>query len=37
MHQSFDDPAAITGVEEEKLAAFRQVRDQLREYLRESF
>lgn len=34
IHQSFADPAAVQGTEEERLAAFRQVRDQIREYLR---
>lgn len=28
-HWPFDDPAAVTGSEEEKLAAFRKVRDQI--------
>jgi len=29
MHWSFEDPAAFEGTEEEKLAKFRQVRDQI--------
>ena len=33
IHQSFEDPAAIQGTDEEKLAAFRCVRDQLRIFL----
>jgi arsenate reductase (thioredoxin) len=33
-HRSFDDPAAVDGSEEERLAAFRQVRDQIRRFLR---
>jgi arsenate reductase (thioredoxin) len=33
MHQNFEDPAAIEGSEEERLAVFRRVRDQMREYL----
>jgi arsenate reductase len=33
IHQSFEDPAAIQGTAEEKLAAFRGVRDQLRTFL----
>lgn len=33
IHQSFDDPAALEGSEEERLAAFRRVRDELRRYL----
>ena len=33
MHHSFDDPASLTGSEEERLAIFRRVRDELRAYL----
>lgn len=31
IHWSFEDPAAVTGSEEERLAAFRRIRDQIRE------
>jgi len=31
IHWSLEDPAAVQGTEEERLAAFRQIRDQLRE------
>ena len=34
LHHSFDDPAAVEGAEDTRLAAFRAVRDQIREYLR---
>ena len=34
LHHSFEDPAAVEGPSEAKLAAFRRVRDQLREYLK---
>jgi arsenate reductase (thioredoxin) len=34
MHHSFQDPAAVEGTEGKRLAAFRVVRDQIREYLR---
>jgi arsenate reductase (thioredoxin) len=34
IHHSFPDPAALEGTEAERLAAFRAVRDQIREYLR---
>jgi arsenate reductase (thioredoxin) len=34
IHQSFADPAALEGSDEERLALFRRVRDELREYLR---
>ena len=33
MHRSFDDPAAVTGSEEERLAVFRRVRDEIRTFL----
>jgi arsenate reductase (thioredoxin) len=33
LHQSFDDPAASEGPEEERLALFRRVRGELRAYL----
>ena len=33
IHHSFDDPAALQGSEEERLALFRRVRDDIREYL----
>jgi arsenate reductase (thioredoxin) len=34
IHHSFEDPAAFQGSEDERLAVFRRVRDQLREFLR---
>jgi arsenate reductase len=34
LHHSFNDPAAVEGSEEKRLAPFRQVRDELRSYLR---
>ena len=33
LHQSFDDPAALNGPEEERLALFRRVRGELQAYL----
>ena len=33
IHRNFEDPAAIEGASEERLAAFRRVREALREYL----
>lgn len=33
IHQSFEDPAAVQGSEEERLAAFRRVRDAIKAYL----
>ncbi len=33
LHMSFTDPASVEGSEAEKLAAFRRVRDEIRERL----
>ncbi|MCX7669048.1 MAG: arsenate reductase ArsC [Anaerolineae bacterium] len=35
LHWPFDDPAAVEGSDEEKLAAFRRVRDQIEARIRE--
>jgi len=35
LHHSFDDPAALNGSDEERLAIFRRVRDELRVFLGE--
>ena len=35
LHHGFKDPAAVVGSEEERLEVFRQVRDELRQYLGE--
>lgn len=35
IHWSFDDPAEAEGSEEEKLAVFRRVRDEIHEHLQE--
>jgi len=35
IHWSFDDPAAVEGSQEERLVAFRRIRSELRERLRE--
>jgi arsenate reductase len=34
IHHKFEDPAAFNGSEEEKMALFRKVRDEIRNYLR---
>lgn len=34
LHRSFEDPAAVRDTEEQRLAVFRKVRDEIREYLR---
>lgn len=35
VHRSFEDPAAVAGTEEERLAAFRRVREEIRGWLGE--
>ncbi len=35
LHHDFEDPAAVVASEEQCLAAFRRIRDELRAYLRE--
>ena len=37
LHWPFDDPATVTGTQEDVLAAFRQVRDQIHEVIRKYF
>lgn len=34
LHHSFNDPAAVEGSEEKRLGAFREMRDELRAYLK---
>src|ERR1700688_856080 len=34
IHKGFEDPAAFKGTEEERLALFRRVRDEIRDYLK---
>jgi arsenate reductase (thioredoxin) len=34
IHQGFEDPAQLQGTEEDRLALFRRVRDEIHEYLR---
>ncbi len=35
IHRNFETPAALKGSEEERLALFRRVRDEMRQYLRD--
>jgi arsenate reductase len=35
LHRNFEDPAALDGTAEERLALFRRVRDEMRDYLRD--
>jgi arsenate reductase len=37
IHKSFEDPAAILGSEEEKLKVFRQVRDEIKDWISQAF
>lgn len=37
IHHSFEDPAEISGDEETRIAAFRKVRDQIKEYFEKDF
>lgn len=37
LHQSFDDPSAATGPEEEQLAVFRRVRDEIAGWIDDTF
>jgi len=37
IHHSFEDPSAATGTEAERLAAFRRVRDAIRDWLEATF
>jgi arsenate reductase (thioredoxin) len=33
IHHSFEDPASVQGAEEDRLSAFRHIRDEIRDYL----
>ncbi|MGC8716486.1 MAG: arsenate reductase ArsC [bacterium] len=37
IHKGFQDPASIEGTEEEKLAVFRKVRDEIKHWIIETF
>ena len=37
IHRSFSDPAVVQGGEEDRLAAFRKIRDDIRAYFRTEF
>jgi arsenate reductase len=37
IHRGFQDAAALEGSEDEKLAIFRQVRDEIRNWIKETF
>jgi arsenate reductase len=37
LHRGFDDPAAVTGSDAEKRAAFRRVRDELADWIETAF
>jgi arsenate reductase len=33
LHKSFEDPSALTGTEEEIMAGFRRIRDEIRDWI----
>jgi arsenate reductase len=37
IHKGFEDPAAFSGSEEEKMALFRRVRNEIRDWISETF
>jgi arsenate reductase len=37
IHQSFEDPSALTGSEESILAGFRRIRDKIRDWILDTF
>lgn len=37
MHQGFEDPSAVEGTDDEKRAAFRRIRDELADWIDETF
>jgi arsenate reductase len=37
LHQSFEDPSAVTGTEEEIMAGFRQIRDEVKIWIESEF
>jgi len=37
LHQSFEDPSALTGTEEEIMAGFRRIRDEIRSWIENEF
>jgi len=37
LHQSFEDPSTLTGSEEEIMAGFRRIRDEIRHWIEEEF
>ena len=37
LHHSFEDPSSVSGSEEEKLAVFRRVRDEIDEWITHTF
>jgi len=37
LHQGFEDPAAFEGSDQDKMAAFRRIRDDIRDWIVETF
>ena len=36
-HEAFEDPVAVNGTDPEKIEAFRKIRDEIKEWIKESF
>lgn len=37
LHEAFEDPVAVVGTDAEKCEAFRKIRDEIKEWIKESF
>lgn len=37
IHESFDDPVAVRGTDHQKTRAFRRIRDEIKEWIKETF
>lgn len=37
LHEAFEDPVAVVGTDAEKSEAFRKIRDEIKEWIKESF
>jgi arsenate reductase len=37
IHESFEDPVEVRGTESEKINAFRRIRDEIKEWIKETF
>jgi arsenate reductase (thioredoxin) len=37
LHEAFEDPTAVDGTENMKIDAFRKIRDEIKEWIKETF